>query len=340
MNQKTQIIVLAYPDTYVTMSDEWICRLLPLVGLGTKEYIKAGHAALILVGDQGVLHYFDFGRYITPKGYGRVRSAQTDAELQIPIRAKYDGSGQIENLNDIFDWLDRNPDKTHGEGRLIASVCQEVDYFKARSYIDELSSKGSIPYGAFNQYGSNCSRFVADTLLAATSNPRVRKGLIKNKRFTPSTVGNVEIAATDRKLYQVYNGRIERYQGSAFKENLRNYFDKQRPEIHGSVREVNGSMPNGVQFLGGTGSQAWFYLDTDQLAEGLYRIRRYTPAGQLDYDGVYESKEFRPDRSFQFTYDSHCGFCHVYQDNRKIFFQGKGSFAQFNSWRSRRAVGM
>lgn len=340
MKQQTQIIVLAYPDTYVTLSDEWICRVLPMVGLGTREYIKAGHAALILVGDQGELHYFDFGRYITPKGYGRVRSAQTDAELRIPLRAIQDHSGRIENLSEVLGWLDQNPDKTHGDGRLIASVCQEVDYFKARAYIDEISKRGSIPYGAFNKSGSNCSRFVADTLLAATTSARIRRKLTRNKLFTPSTVGNVEIAATDNKMYQVQSGKIDPYLGSALRENLKNYFDKSRPVLQRKNTSAYHDLPEGAQFLGGTGSQAWFHLDTHQLAAGIYRIRRFTPWGELDYDGVYESRTFRPERSFEFTYDSHCEYCHVYQDNQKIFFQGKGSFAQFNSWQSRRVVGM
>ena len=340
MKQQTQIIVLAYPDTYVTMSDEWICRVLPLLGLGTREYIKAGHAALILVGDQGELLYFDFGRYITPKGYGRVRSAQTDAELRVPFRAILDRSGRIKNLSEVLGWLDQNPDKTHGDGRLIASVCQEVEYTKARSYIEGLREKGSIPYGAFNRLGSNCSRFVADTLLASTTSTRVRRGLIRNKLFTPSTVGNVEIAATDNKIYQVQSGKIVTYRGSALRENLKNYFDKSRPAVQNKNTTAYEDLPEGAQFLGGIGSQAWFHLDVNQLAEGLYRIRRFTSHGVLDYDGVYESRTFRPDRSFEFTYDSHCGYCHVYQDNQKIFFKGKGSFAQFNSWRNRRVVGM
>ncbi len=44
-----KLIVLAFPDTFVTVTNEWLCKFLPLVGLGTKEYIKAGHAALVLV---------------------------------------------------------------------------------------------------------------------------------------------------------------------------------------------------------------------------------------------------------------------------------------------------
>ena len=215
MSRTTEIIVLAYPDTFVTMSDEWICRVLPLVGLGTRHYIKAGHAALLMVHPSGELHYFDFGRYITPKGYGRVRSKETDAELQIPVRASYDVHGEISNLEEILQWLDKHPDRTHGEGRLLASVCTGVNYEKALNFITGLQQRGSIPYGAFHKGGSNCSRFVADTLLASSANSRIKRKLQWNKLFTPSTVGNVEIASGRGNIYLVEGGQVAFYKGSA-----------------------------------------------------------------------------------------------------------------------------
>ena len=141
-----KIIVLAYPDTFVKISDEWQCKLFPLVGLGTWDYMKAGHAAIILIENKtGKANYYDFGRYITPKGYGRVRSEITDAELKIPFKAKLIGNGSLENLNEFLIWLDANPHKTHGEGRLLASVCEDINFAKAEKYIQELQQRGSIP---------------------------------------------------------------------------------------------------------------------------------------------------------------------------------------------------
>ncbi|PQB03720.1 DUF6695 family protein [Aureitalea marina] len=340
MSKTTEIIVLAYPDTFVTMSDEWICKVLPLVGLGTRHYIKAGHAAMLLVDPSRELHYFDFGRYITPKGYGRVRSKETDAELKIPILASYDAHGEITNLDDILLWLDKHPDRTHGEGRLLASVCKAVDHQKACDYILGLQKRGSIPYGAFHKNGSNCSRFVADTLLASTSSGRIRRRLQWNKLFTPSTVGNVEIASSQREMYLVENGEVSSYNGSAFRENLKNYFDK-RPKGENNERSLaECAIPLQAQFLDGIGSQAWFYIDPDPLGDDLFRIMRYSSSGQLDYDGVFKSSEFDLSRPYRFTYDSHCGFCHIWQGQKKIRMEGKGSYGQFNSWQSQRAVGM
>lgn len=337
MKHTGTILVLAYPDTFVTMSDEWICNLLPLVGLGTREYIKAGHAALMLIENRtGDVSYFDFGRYITPKGHGRVRGANTDAELDVSIRAAFCSKGKLKNVEELLLWLDANPQKTHGEGRLLASVCHSIDFQKAKNYIDQLQGRGSIPYGAFNKDGSNCSRFVTDTILAATIDQKIIRSLKFNKKFTPSTVGNVEKAATSP-LFEVYDGQVKPFQGSALKENLKNYFDRKKPYSHQNKAVL--SPPGKAQKLSGIGSNAWFELVLDDdLPKFHFRIRRYNDLLQIDYDGVYISETFDISESFQFTYDSHCAFCHVIQKGKKIRFDGAGAYAAFNSSRKVRSA--
>ena len=331
MNYNGKIIVLAYPDTFVTMSDEWICKLLPLVGLGTRDYIKAGHAALILIENRtGVARYFDFGRYVTPKGHGRVRGANTDAELEIPFKAEIGDDGNLANLDSFLLWLDRHPEKTHGEGRLLASICDAVNFQMAESFIAELQSRGSIPYGAFDKTGSNCSRFVTDTILKATSEKKIIKALNFNKKFTPSTVGNVEKASLGM-VYEVFQGHIRRFGGSAFKENLTNYFDRKSSS---DVSKGNAilKLPASAQMLSGIGSAAWFELVQE---EGLplehFRIRRYNELHDIDFDGVYVSDEFDAAEPYEFTFDSHCGYCHILQQNKKIKLECLGHYSAFSS---------
>ena len=333
MKHTGKILVLAYPDTFVTMSTEFICKLLPLVGLGTKDYIKAGHAALILINNtSGKASYFDFGRYITPKGHGRVRGANTDAELVIPFNAKLDSNGDLKNLDSLLLWLDANPQKTHGEGRLLASVCDDVDYHAAKKFIESLQKKGSIPYGAFGKKGSNCSRFVTDTILASTSNKKIKKRLNFNKKFTPSTVGNVEKASLNRRVYEVFNGVIKPYKGSALKENLTNYFDKKRSS--NLVPVPKKELPENAQQLTGTGSNAWFLLVKDEeLPAHHYRIKRYNDKHEEDFDGVYYNEDFDASKAFQFTYDSHCKYCSIIQDKSKFEFKCVGVFSEFNLMR-------
>ena len=301
--------MLAFPDTFVKMSDELMCKLLPLFGLGTKTHIKAGHAALVLIENAtGNAFYYDFGRYITPPGKGRVRGANTDAELEIPFKATFKDS-LLENLEDFLLWLDAHPEKTHGSGRLVASLCEDIHFDKALTYINSLQNQGSVPYKAFGKAGSNCARFVTETILRATDNSSIRKHLLLNKKFTPSTVGNVEKSANSG-IFQVLDGKITSYDSSALRENLTNYFDKKVPGSYKMTIDHEG-IPEGAQLLTGTGSSAYFKLE--QQSHQL-RITRFTETGEQDFEGFTEIPPgFDATLEFQFVYDSNCAYCTVMQ---------------------------
>ncbi len=330
MKTTGSILVLSYPDTFVKMSDELICRVLPWVGLGTKEYIKAGHAALVLINNKtGDARYYDFGRYITPYGFGRVRSYRTDAELKIPFKAIFNSHELVSNIEDFLLWLDAHPEKTHGHGRLIASLCSSINFEKAERTILDLQNKGSIPYGAFGKNSSNCSRFVADVLVSSTNNKNISRRLKWNQLFTPSAIGNVEKSA-ENKIYEVRNGSIKTFKGSAFKENLKNYFHKKKVK---DTKLNNHSLlsPNS-QMLSGIGSNAWFELTDEYLSNNRFRIRRYNDNHQLDFDGIYEAEgEFNPSAEYEFIYDSHCLYCHIKQGETKIRLNYVKPFIETNS---------
>lgn len=326
-----KIIVIAYPDTYVRHSEEWVSKFLPYLGLGNKHYIKAGHAAQILINNEnGAASYFDFGRYITPLGKGRVRSAKTDAELHLPIKASIENN-VLKNLDQFLIWLDSNPQKTHGSGRLLASVCNEIDFELAYSYINNLQSEGSIPYGAFNKIGSNCSRFVTDTIINSTYNPKIKEVLKRNKKFTPSTVGNVEKASSDKNVYEVFKGKISIYKGSALKENLHNYFDKKEiKKVHQNYHHYpNGTISiKNLHKLEGIGSSAYFqFIEENTLPKYHFRIKRLNDGLEVDFDGVYFSEEFNFKDSFEVTYDSHCEFVTVLQHKNILKLKVVSSFS-------------
>ena len=314
-----KLIVLAFPDTFVKVSDEWKCKLLPLVGLGTFKQIKAGHAALVLIENKtGKATYYDFGRYVTPDGFGRVRSAETDAELEIPIKAKLIGNGPLENRDQFLRWLEANPQKTHGSGRMLASVCEEINFEKAQNYILSLQKKGNVPYRAFAENGSNCARFVTETILASTENKVIINGLHHIKRFTPSPIGNVDIAASSS-VFEVLNGVIVKYKGSILKENLTNYFHRNKNK--NNVELVLPKLPDAVQKVTGTGSNAWFKIELVVGFKNQYKIKRYNDLHELDYVGLFETEErFDVNSSFQFTHNSHCGHCHILQNGCIIKF--------------------
>lgn len=318
MKYNGKIIVLAFPDTFVKMSDELMCKLLPLVGLGTRTHIKAGHAALVLIENAtGNAFYYDFGRYITPEGLGRVRGPKTDAELEIPFKAIVKDN-TLKNLDEFLLWLDAHPEKTHGSGRLVASLHEHVNFEKAHEYIIDLQNQGSVPYKAFGAIGSNCARFVTETILASTEEKHIIKGLNHNKKFTPSTVGNVEKSATS-KVYQVSNGIIAEYKSTALRENLTNYFDKKVPESYFQEDADGVEMPEGAQLLTGIGSSAWFYLE--KVPNDQVLITRYTEKGIPDFEGVAQIPNgFDIKKEYSFVYDSNCAYCTLEQEGKRYRF--------------------
>ncbi|GAA4108558.1 hypothetical protein GCM10022393_04780 [Aquimarina addita] len=318
MNYTGKIISLAFPDTFVRFSDEkYVNDLLQLVGLGKNGIIKAGHAALVLIENStGNADYFDFGRYITPPGKGRVRSASTDVELKIPFKARFAEDGTLSNVKEFLLWLESHPEKTHGSGRLVASVCDYINYDKALSYVLDLQSRGSIPYSTFRKEGSNCSRIVTDTLLVSTDVAKIRIPLLRNKLFTPSPLGNVQKASMGTKIYQVENGVLQAYPASVFKENLTNYFDKRIPVLNKNVDPPE--LAKTAHFLSGIGSSAYFTVKMSEV-QSLMEISRYTESGEEDFRGLFKAtSKFDISKKHQFTYDSHCQYCHIKQEDKII----------------------
>jgi len=126
------IVILSYPDTIVRPAySEFSSKIWPLLGVGGKHAVQAGHAAFLLIEkESSEINYFDFGRYITRFGFGRVRSKKTDPELVVPLKATFKDNELI-NLDKILLWLDKHPEKTHGEGRLVASLNTEINFKKA-----------------------------------------------------------------------------------------------------------------------------------------------------------------------------------------------------------------
>jgi len=107
------ILTLAYPETVVMVSDECLLQHLHYFGIGKKNYVRAGHAALVLIHkESGALDYYDFGRYISPQSTGRVRSKETDHELDFPIKPVLK-VGEIENLEELLIFLATHPKLTH-----------------------------------------------------------------------------------------------------------------------------------------------------------------------------------------------------------------------------------
>ena len=184
--KKGAIIILAWPEGMVRAAGSWYDKFLAKNG----KY-RVGHSAIVII-DYSIKksYYFDFGRYHTPKGYGRVRDAQTDPDLS--VIAPEIKNGKIINLECILLHLS-NMKSTHGEGKMYASIRERVNVQKAFFAAKTLQQKGMIRYGPFIINGTNCSRFVAHVAKSSTSSIRTKVRLTFPFCITPSPKRNVSI---------------------------------------------------------------------------------------------------------------------------------------------------
>lgn len=185
-------VLLAWPETYCKQAGAWYDPLMQMVGVNHAGYYKVGHAAIVMISkESGVCHYFDFGRYHSPNGYGRVRNQETDHELALSSRISFDSNGEPTNLQDVLDELE-GKEACHGEGQLHAGLVS-INFNSAYSKAKEMQDKEFIPYGPFTLNGSNCSRFVQVCAISGMSFSLNRLGLKYPLMLTPTPKWNATI---------------------------------------------------------------------------------------------------------------------------------------------------
>ncbi|QOD60791.1 hypothetical protein H9I45_15855 [Polaribacter haliotis] len=315
------IIILSYPDTVVRPAYwERLSGFWPKIGIGGKHAVQAGHAALLLI-EKGnsEINYFDFGRYITSYGNGRVRSKEKDPELVVSIEANFKNS-KLSNFKDILLWLEKHPEKTHGDGRLVASLNSEINFSKAKNFINKLIESKEIPYGAFLKNGTNCARFVTDAIIASSTNKKITKKLKESNLLTPSPIGNVIKGNTNNLIYQAKNQHINEYKNRSivkeYKESFLNKFDIE-PDLRGT-EEPNlavFNLENGT-WLGGIGSGAWFNIE-EKITNHKYKVARYTSKGIKDFEGIFmiDNILFNHKKEYKFIHPTSCTEIFIEQNN-------------------------
>lgn len=323
------IIILSYPDTVVRPAyGEFSSKIWPLFGVGGKHAVQAGHAAFLLIKkDSSEIEYFDFGRYITSFGKGRVRSKETDPELYIPVNAKFE-KGTLSNLKEILLWVEKHPEKSHGEGRLIATINFEISFSKAKKSIELRINQKEIPYGAFIKGGTNCARFVTDTIIASSTDKKIRSLLKKSNLFTPSPIGNVIKGTSTDEIYEVHHQKITFYKNRSILKEYKDFFQNKfesEPNLIGTElpnKEIF-ELKNGT-WLGGIGSGAWFTIE-EKLEEKYFKIERYTSSGIKDFEGLFTITDtaFNHLKDYQFIYPTSCKEVFILQKNKTFRFQKK-----------------
>lgn len=311
MSSRGAIIVLAYPDLFVKATDGHYNRILKKIGIVNADLVRAGHAAALLVENNGNIHYTDFGRYITPGDHGRARAASTDPEVRIDVHTKFSTMGTISNLDQILEYIETIPDITHGSGRLYAGVFYDADIDTTLSYARELSLKGSLPYGPFVFSGSNCARYVWSLLWKGLGG-KVRARLLM--RLWPSPMPLDLVMCTE-----VYN-RFEVRTGEPrpFSMNRwpiwRRLFERPGSEhlLHIDKSELfDGS----GTWLGGVGEGAWFDIE-ESLSEAI-RITRRNERGKVIFSEWFSRpRGLNVHRDYRFVHDSNAQYCHIEQDDK------------------------
>ncbi len=295
-------IALAWPETYCKQAGGWYDGLLKSLGFNRDHYYQAGHAALLLIRKFDLeIHYFDFGRYHAPIGFGRVRSAQTDPELALSLTAEWSSSGELKNLPAILKALNANP-AYHGDGVLHAST-SKVDFEKAIAKAQEIQGFSPVKYGPFTFGGSNCSRFVNTVLLHS------RPGIYKKLRLyfpwtlTPSPMSNV------RSFGKIYQDGSPNSKGVPFCAN---------PKLPITEPIKHKSIPDHALWLSGEGAGSWFTVD------GYYEdflIHRFSPTGQVEFSGIFildEGRGVNLNEPYKIDYLSHFQKITIIQNNDPI----------------------
>jgi len=290
-------IALAWPETYCKQPGSWYDPLTLLIGINKNNYYKVGHAALVLIDIKNrKSHYFDFGRYHAPYQHGRVRSAETDHDLEIKTIPVLSQDGQsLENFWDILYELQKNQ-ACHGEGSLYASYCM-VNFEKAYAKANQMQDASPIPYGPFKYKGSNCSRFVNTAILAGKPDLKYWFSLKYLIPFSPTPLSNVN--SLDNRLILP---KLLKNEAFCPVNKLENHILKStlpQPDKHPSI-------PTGAKWLSGEGCGSWFVL---KFEDNILLADRYSPSGILECSTRYKYEkpiDFNLSDQVQLLYPSTC----------------------------------
>jgi len=305
-------IALAWPQTYCKEPGAWYDQVTKWLGINKNNYYRAGHAALVLIEvDGNKCHYFDFGRYHAPFQHGRVRSAETDHDLELTtIPQISEDAKTILNLEVILEELQQNP-AYHGEGDIHASY-SKVDFKAAYDKAMNMQKASPIPYGPFLQKGSNCSRFVNTVILAGNPKWTYRLRLKFLVPLTPTPRNNVNSLPHKLVLPKMRRSEpflpIRRLNKSELKSTL------PQPEKHADI-------PEGAQWLGGEGAGSWFVMEVQKK---LLRVARYSPEGIVECIGLYKGSNghlLDPNDLFRVDYPSNCNKVNLKYDEGELQYE-------------------
>ena len=331
--RNSAVLVLAWPEV-TARGEEGIVKFLRTIGVVKNVNMMVGHAAM-MIAEGSSLRYYDFGRYITPRRMGRIRSAETDPALSFATVPQWDEQGRLTNIDAVCRELDAKSAQTHGEGLLQLSVYYTPDVHKVEAKARDLQFGGLIGYHGLDPKQTNCARFVQTSLLAGIDHEPTHYSRYKRPvTYTaPTPYFNVLAAAQDGERYLEWrNGHAEWKQAPLIKawwDVTANIFASvsrsktghlHRDEVVGKLDEPSvrpEGVPHDSLYLGGIGEGAWYRAQpsADRILEG----QRHAYAGEHDFIGHFEAEEALVRQLGQsearLVHDSHFGWLTIEQSN-------------------------
>ena len=320
-NKNAAVIPLAWPEM-TARGQEKIWAVLRKLGLVKNMNFKVGHAAMVVALDSQFL-YYDFGRYITPMGYGRTRSAETDPKLTLHSKPKWSTEGVLTNLEELCAELESIKQATHGDGPLYASINHETNPLTLFQYIHSIIDSGYLRYNALVRSHSNCARFVAQAILAGwAKNSSYRKRFLFPVTLAPTPYFNV-LATSENGKYLIwqngkgayYTNKISHSLKELLAKGLESFTSKSAKILPSDVLPGQYFPPQSrpenlvdkALFLGGIGEAAWHHLEITGKEE--VKMIRYYNSGEFEFEAHYsvteEWVEKLSNSTCQLTHDTH-----------------------------------
>ncbi len=331
MTFQDSAIILTWPDATIRGDEKWM-MFFKKIGIVKNLNFKVGHTGIVIINHQnGEMFFYDFGRYITPRGYGRARSKDSDPRLEIKMSAVIK-KGNIQNIEEIITYLENLKPAMYGEGRVFFSVAKNIDFAIAKSYGDQCVEEGTFPYGAVAKSNNNCSRFITRMLMKASRKYHFWHGINLPETLKASPISNIVNVDNNRIVnsYSPEDGfkrfKMNRWQSFLFlvRQLGDNVFHKRASllpndliigAVHFGSKPI--SVPKHAKYLGGVGDGAWYFLN--ERSDSRIEISRYTTKGNLEYVVLGEASspiDFQGE--WDMAYDSHMMFTHISQNNQKI----------------------
>ena len=298
-NKNAAIITLAWPFVTARGQEKFWC-LLRKVGIMKNLNFRIGHAAM-LIAKNDELFYYDLGRYISPLGYGRVRSKETDPKLAIETIPIWNEKGELENLSSIFQELEDKKKATHGDGPMYASSTYGANIEKTLKYLKVLQKEGFQKYGALKKNKTNCGKVVAKAILEGLDEKSMTFKRLNNPTTYSQTPYFNVLAASSSELFVIWENGKEEWRkveikdalSDLFRKGLESFYTKKAKFLPAdSIVGQNYqplTIPKNIKetatYLGGIGEGAWHELTLNSETEVC--MKRYFFSGEFEFENTY-----------------------------------------------------